>query len=754
MSMTSKVKTKIQTPISPGKKRLFYGIMLLIALLFFVILEFSLRLFHYGNELELFIPSKVMPDCFQVNPAVSKRFFSNMKGTETGNDVFLMNKPDTCFRIFVMGCSTTRGFPFQMSATFSRILHQRLQDLYPHTRIEMVNTSMAAINSYAMYDFIDEVLEQKPDLILIYTGHNEYYGAMGVSSVEGGGNVRWLKIMHLKLIRLKTYQLVQQFVKKIAGLFGNDASRPKGTLMTRMAIKNAIEYDSRLYRAGIQQFAANMEVVLKKSHDAGVKVVLGELVSNVSGIAPLISSMPGEHEAVQIFRHARDMEAQGKYSEALELYYQAKDKDAIVFRAPEGMNEVIYDLGSRYENVVVPMKKIFSEHSPNGIPGFNLFTEHLHPNVKGYFLMADAFFNALKENRLIPVIPDTVNILNSADYEKSWGLTELDSLAADIRIRSLMAGWPFQPAEKTNNFLKMYKPASLADSLAFRSVLSTSVKLEDMHTLLAEHYAARGLYYMAYREYASLIRDYPYVQDLYLTGLNYLLQGGEYKLATQLISRMPGWETNFQALAGMGRISLAQGDPAGAVKWFQAARGKAGSANEIQNLLSSLLVAYYRTGDIPSAQSTCKEIWKTNPSFQPMQVLEKKDNMFQAATRQEEFAKLNISAQGLVTKGDTASALQLLKNAEKNFSDNPNLYFTIGSILLIKGDPAAHSYLEKSYSMNPFNPRLSQSLFTYYLKKKDYKNAKAKLEELSRLLTDEAKVERARAYYKSVAGMR
>jgi tetratricopeptide (TPR) repeat protein len=217
---------------------------------------------------------------------------------------------------------------------------------------------------------------------------------------------------------------------------------------------------------------------------------------------------------------------------------------------------------------------------------------------------------------------------------------------------------------------------------------------------------------------------------------------------------MPGWETNFEALVGMGRISLAQDNPAGAVKWLQAARGKAASGKEIQNLLSSLLVAYYRTGDIPSAQTVCKEIWKTNPSFQPMRLLEKKENVFQAAARQEQFAKMNISAQAMITKGDTAEALQILKNAEKNFNDNPNLYYTIGSILLLQGNPGALSYLEKSYSMNPFNPRLSQSLFTYYIKKKDYPNAKEKLEELSRLLTDEAKVERARAYYRSVSGMK
>ena len=33
---------------------------------------------------------------------------------------------------------------------------------------------------------------KKPDLIIIYAGHNEYYGALGVGSVETLGDTRFL----------------------------------------------------------------------------------------------------------------------------------------------------------------------------------------------------------------------------------------------------------------------------------------------------------------------------------------------------------------------------------------------------------------------------------------------------------------------------------------------------------------------------------------------------------------------------------
>jgi lysophospholipase L1-like esterase len=79
-----------------------------------------------------------------------------------------MEKPDTCFRIFVFGESTTRGYPYQEGTSFPPILYYRLQDAFPHKRIEVINLSASAINSYSFIDMLPEVLDNKPDAILVY----------------------------------------------------------------------------------------------------------------------------------------------------------------------------------------------------------------------------------------------------------------------------------------------------------------------------------------------------------------------------------------------------------------------------------------------------------------------------------------------------------------------------------------------------------------------------------------------------------
>src|SRR3989304_8913669 len=162
--------TKKDRPtLSLKKKLLFNLIMFLIPLIVFLLLELSLRFFSYGYELSLFKKSNNYPGYYELNKDVSKRFFSKSNGTVPTNDIFLIKKPDTCYRVFVMGCSTTAGFPYEMNIAFTRILYFRLQDAFPNRRIEVVNTAMSAINSYSQADFIDEILAMKPDAILIYT---------------------------------------------------------------------------------------------------------------------------------------------------------------------------------------------------------------------------------------------------------------------------------------------------------------------------------------------------------------------------------------------------------------------------------------------------------------------------------------------------------------------------------------------------------------------------------------------------------
>ena len=91
-------------------------------------------------------------------------------------------KDDSTLRIFVLGESTTIGYPFFHNGSFHRWLQYRLMHTFPDRQFEIINLSLTAVNSYTVLGFAKELIRYKPDAVLIYTGHNEFYGTLGVGS--------------------------------------------------------------------------------------------------------------------------------------------------------------------------------------------------------------------------------------------------------------------------------------------------------------------------------------------------------------------------------------------------------------------------------------------------------------------------------------------------------------------------------------------------------------------------------------------
>jgi lysophospholipase L1-like esterase len=429
----------------PHRLWLFRLIAFFLPFAFFVVLETILRLINYGGTLDLFISAPAdYADYYICNPLVGRRYFF-MQSTipDPPNDIFLKKKPENGYRIFVMGESTTAGYPYGNNIMFSRILHKRLADVFPDRHIEVINTAMSAVNSFTMLDYMKEILAQQPDAILIYAGHNEFYGALGVASTETLGRFHGIVRLYLKLQRFKAFLLLRDLIAKARNglgwlLGGETASDPSGTLMERMVSEQTIPYGSPLYEMGKRQFEENLGDILAQARIAKVPVILSEVVSNVRDHKPFVSvtadTLP---TADQVYRLAQKHEKEGNWPEAKAAYYRAKDLDALRFRATEDFNQLIHHVAAGHGVPVVPMKSYFENASSHELIGKNLMLEHLHPNAEGYFVMADGFFEAMRSHGFIATRWDSSAIKPAAYYRSTWGFTSLDSAYAALRIRIL-----------------------------------------------------------------------------------------------------------------------------------------------------------------------------------------------------------------------------------------------------------------------------------------------------------------------------
>ena len=489
-------------PLTAGRRRLFVAVVLLVPWLLLLLLELGLRIGGYGGSLPLFVRHTSHPDYLVMSDDVARRWFPDAAFTPTPEtDFFRARKAPSAFRIFFQGESSAQGFPYGHGGAPSRMLQQRLEATFPGREIEVVNTALTAVNSWTLLDEAGEIIDQRPDAVLIYTGHNEYYGALGVGSAGRIGRSRTLVKAYLMLRHLRTAQLLAAVVGRAARATRNgpadDAPR---TVMQLMAGEQRIPFDSPRYRQGLEQFRANLGELLARYGEKGVPVLIGTIASNERDQAPFVGS-----EATVFYEQARRDEGRGDTASARKAYRAAKDRDELRFRAPEEINGIIREQAARHGAIVVETQRAMELASPGGVVGRTLMLEHLHPNLDGYFLIANAFYEALRARRLVGTWREEVPV---GTARQQVAVTPMDSLIAVYRTDRLVAGWPFRPrgAERTP-IVDTLTPRSQIERLA-RAVVIGDLPWPEATERLRDAAERQGDYQLAIVAARALAQEY------------------------------------------------------------------------------------------------------------------------------------------------------------------------------------------------------------------------------------------------------
>ena len=546
------------------RKVIFYGVALAIPLLLVVLLETGLRLVDYGDSLDLFIPAPAevgRGGYWMTNPKVAQRYFPKQGYyPRPRRELFLKNKPENGYRIFVLGGSTAASWPYPANVMFSRILAQRLADTFPERRIEVVNVAISAVNSFTLLDFVDEVLDHQPDAILIYAGHNEFYGALGAASSRSVGQQRWLVRLYLKLLRFKTVQLLRDGINEFVWRFLGGARDERPTLMGTMVGEARIELGGETFNRAQANFAANLREILARGREAGVAMMLSEVVSNLRDQPPFVSTRDASGRwADDYYAEAQTLEAEGKFEQARRAYIQARELDGLRFRAPEAFNDLINQVGTEAGVAVVPMRGYFERAARHGIIGADLMLEHLHPNVEGTFLLAEAFYDTMrKEGFIAGQWPDSARFTARA-YRRGWPVTDIDRALGEIRIINLTDHWPYPPKPAGARTIDQFEPRTDAEALAFKT-FRNQISYRQAHIEMAKKLKARGEGEAALREYLALLRASPYYINAYLTAIPPLLEARQFSRALPLLHASRRIKETAYANKWLGQIYLIQGE--------------------------------------------------------------------------------------------------------------------------------------------------------------------------------------------------
>jgi len=442
-----------------------------------ILLEMVFRTFRYGDDPRVFIEGR--GGLVHVNRNISRFFFTDKKDARLGNPgSFKKIKSPGTYRIFVLGESSAQGYPYTPRGSFPRMLEYALERNFRDRDIEMINLSVTAINSFALLTFTREVVRMEPDIVLIYAGHNEYYGAMGVGSGHRAGYSRKIIKQVINLKKLRVSQLAINASQALQGMMNHEKPKDTGGFMHRMAGKQQIEFGSGSYYKGLEQFEKNMREIIETFQEYNIPVYFSNLVSNEKDQKPFLSVLRTYTDTAafyNIFRSGIEAFNNGDYDSAEQAflaanqtdsthamnnfmigevlyrtldferagryYSNARDLDALRFRAPEAINEKIAGLCKIYENVhFVDTYKGFKEHAEHGILGEDLFLDHLHPNLFGYYLIANSFMNTMLEKGAMGSVDQSIS---SEEIWNEMPVTAVDSVYGEWMCMVMKEQWPF-----------------------------------------------------------------------------------------------------------------------------------------------------------------------------------------------------------------------------------------------------------------------------------------------------------------------
>ena len=449
---TSKADSQLSNQRISGPRLWLFRIIAVtvIPVLFFLLLEITLRIAGYGFPTSIAIKDKInnVPSYYN-NTKFAWRFFHPNIARTTEPFIFPVNKSEKTYRVFAMGASAAAGTP-DGAFCFGRMLQDMLRRQYPETNFEVITAAMPAINSHVVLEIAKDCTRYQSDLFIICLGNNEVVGPYGAGTVFSTMSSN-LSVIRLG-IALKATKLGQLVTNLLAS--ANTGNAPKIWRGMGMFLEKQVRAEDAGLEIVYKHFQKNLQDICHLAGSKGIQTIFCTVPCNLKDSPPFASlHKPGLTDAEkkswdEIYQRGIQYETNGNFAEAVKLYLKAaeiddryanlhfrlarcywemgeydkaragyvlaRELDTLRFRADTRINEILRDTaGNKTANGVylVDAVKVFEENSPHQAPGEELFYEHVHMNFKGNYLLAGAIFQQVEK-----ILPERVKSFRTDEH--------------------------------------------------------------------------------------------------------------------------------------------------------------------------------------------------------------------------------------------------------------------------------------------------------------------------------------------------
>jgi len=390
------------------------------------LLELGLRLAGAGFPTAFLLKSSHGGEkTFVQNNQFGWRFFGPRAARLPSAISIPRQKPPGTIRIFVFGESAAYGDP-EPRFGLPRMLEAMLTLRYPGRKFEVVNAAMTGINSHVIRLLARDCEQARADVWVVYMGNNEVVGPFGAGTVFGNRTLpRPLIRANLAFKATRTGQALDSLWQASR----KDPARSSEWEGMRAFVDHKIAGSDPRLDAVYENFRRNLKDILDAGRDSGAKIVLSTVAVNLKDCAPFASlHRAGLSESrleewqrffdagVRAYADGDIQQANLHFARAAEIddsfaelrfrrgqcllalkdpeaarreFIAARDLDALRFRCDTRLNEIIRQQAAG-GIALADADRVFAEASPDGIPGAELFLEHVHLTFEGNYLLARA----------------------------------------------------------------------------------------------------------------------------------------------------------------------------------------------------------------------------------------------------------------------------------------------------------------------------------------------------------------------------
>jgi hypothetical protein len=403
--------------------------------------------------------------------------------------------------LVVMGESSAEGVPYNRWVSIGKMVAWKLQEAIPGRHVELHVLARSGDTLEKQHQILSN-LKRRPEVLIIYCGHNEFYSRLWWARNTPHYEVdqplsRWNTITN----QLSRFSSVCALLRGTANRCRIAIPPPADTSRSLVDVPN---YTAREYQLLLTDFRRRLDELVTYADTVGALPILIVPPANDADFEPNrsflpASTSPGERAAfAEAFWAARQLEsadpetAAGRYGDLIarqpcfaETHYRlgklmeqaglwedayrefvaARDLDGMPMRCLSPFQQVYRDVASRHACILIDGQSYFHAIGRNGLLGDELFQDAMHPSLRGQIALAQATLVALwtrrafgwPANAAAPVVDPAQSVAHFKIDKNAWreialwwkGFNELMSpLRYDPKLRQAKRSAGIAAADK------------------------------------------------------------------------------------------------------------------------------------------------------------------------------------------------------------------------------------------------------------------------------------------------------------------